>query len=172
MRETRVQSLGYEDPLEKRMVTYSNILACRISWTEELGQPTVHGVTKRRVWVTNTHTRVHSAIHECWFYCGWNTKNLKQLLLRKIQMHDRVRYFQYPFFFFLYSYTNIQLDQWVVTEVASVTLRENSLPLTSCSVPGPGRFVAGFIYEDLLIPWDRCGCLPGFQMSEGLRLVT
>ena len=35
MRETRVRSLGQEDPLEKEMATHSNILAWRIRWTEE-----------------------------------------------------------------------------------------------------------------------------------------
>ena len=35
MQETRVQSLGREDPLEKEMATHSNILAERIPWTEE-----------------------------------------------------------------------------------------------------------------------------------------
>ena len=30
-----VQSLGWEDPLEKGMATHSNILAWRIPWTEE-----------------------------------------------------------------------------------------------------------------------------------------
>ena len=33
MWETLVQSLGWEDPLEKRMATHSNILAWRIPWT-------------------------------------------------------------------------------------------------------------------------------------------
>ena len=33
--ETRVQSLGQEDPLEKEMATHSNILAWEIPWTEE-----------------------------------------------------------------------------------------------------------------------------------------
>ena len=37
MRETRVQSLGWEDPLEKEMATHSSILAWRIQWTEEPG---------------------------------------------------------------------------------------------------------------------------------------
>ena len=36
--ETRVQSLGWEDPLEKGMATHSNILAWRIPWAEELGR--------------------------------------------------------------------------------------------------------------------------------------
>ena len=35
MQETQVQSLGWEDPLEKRMAVPSNILAWRIPWTEE-----------------------------------------------------------------------------------------------------------------------------------------
>ena len=37
MRETWVRSLGGEDPLEKGMATYSNILAWRIPWTGEPG---------------------------------------------------------------------------------------------------------------------------------------
>ena len=35
--ETRVQSLGWEDSLEKGMATHSSILAWRIPWTEEPG---------------------------------------------------------------------------------------------------------------------------------------
>ena len=38
MQETRVQSLGREDPLEKEMSTHSSILAWKISWTEEPGR--------------------------------------------------------------------------------------------------------------------------------------
>ena len=37
MRETRVRSLGWEDPLEKEMATHSSILAWRIPQTEEPG---------------------------------------------------------------------------------------------------------------------------------------
>ena len=35
--ETWVQSLGWEDPLEKGVATHSSVLACRIPWTEEPG---------------------------------------------------------------------------------------------------------------------------------------
>src|SRR5574337_710322 len=35
MQETQVQSLGWEDPLEKEMATHSSILAWRIPWAEE-----------------------------------------------------------------------------------------------------------------------------------------
>ena len=37
MQETRVQSLGREDPLEKEMATHSSTLAWRIPWREEPG---------------------------------------------------------------------------------------------------------------------------------------
>ena len=37
MQETWVQSLGWEDPLEKDMGTHSSILAWEIPWTEEPG---------------------------------------------------------------------------------------------------------------------------------------
>ena len=37
MQETRVRSLGWEDPLEEGMATHSSILAWRIPWTEKPG---------------------------------------------------------------------------------------------------------------------------------------
>ena len=44
MQETKIQSLGWKDPLEKEMATHSSILAWRIPWTEEPGG--LHGITK------------------------------------------------------------------------------------------------------------------------------
>ena len=38
MQETQVQSLGWEDPLEKEMATHSTTLAWRIPWREEPGR--------------------------------------------------------------------------------------------------------------------------------------
>ena len=52
MREIRVQSLGWEDLLEKEMATHSSILAWKIPWMEELGGLQVQGVAKSR-------TRLH-----------------------------------------------------------------------------------------------------------------
>ena len=46
--ETWVQSLGWEDPLEKGMATHSSILAWRIPRTEEPGGLQDHGVAKSR----------------------------------------------------------------------------------------------------------------------------
>ena len=37
MQETRVRSLGWEDPLQKEMATHSSILVWEIPWTEEPG---------------------------------------------------------------------------------------------------------------------------------------
>ena len=55
MQETRVQSLGWEDPLEKGMATHTSILAWRIPWTD-------HGVAKSRTWLRDTHIRIDSLI--------------------------------------------------------------------------------------------------------------
>ena len=44
MRDSWVQSLGQEDPLEKEMAMHSSILAWEIPWTEE---PSGHGVAKQ-----------------------------------------------------------------------------------------------------------------------------
>ena len=38
MQETWVQSLAWEDPLEKEMVTHSSTFAWKIPWTEEPGK--------------------------------------------------------------------------------------------------------------------------------------
>ena len=38
MWETQVQSLGWEDPLEKEMAIHSSTIALKIPWTEEPGR--------------------------------------------------------------------------------------------------------------------------------------
>ena len=57
MQENQVRSLGWDDPLEKGMVTHSNILAWRISWTDKPGG--LQSTASQRVghdWVTNAFT--------------------------------------------------------------------------------------------------------------------
>ena len=49
MRETLVQSLGREDPLEKEMATHSSILA-RIPWTEKPGGLQSMGFSRPERW--------------------------------------------------------------------------------------------------------------------------
>ena len=68
MLETRVWSLGGEDPLEKEMAAHSSTLAWKIPRTEEPGrQATVCGVAKSRIWLSDftslygcAHHRTHS----------------------------------------------------------------------------------------------------------------
>ena len=68
MRETRVQSLGREDLLEKEMATHPSILAWEILWTEEPGRQQPMGSQRvRHDWVTErlqffsyTHTHTHT----------------------------------------------------------------------------------------------------------------
>ena len=48
MQETQVQFLGWEDPLEKEMATYSSILAWKISWTQEPGRLKSMGLQRVR----------------------------------------------------------------------------------------------------------------------------
>ena len=50
--ETRVQSLGQEDPLEEGMTTRSSILAWGIPWDRGAWWVTVHRVTKNRTQLT------------------------------------------------------------------------------------------------------------------------
>ena len=46
MWETRVRSLGWEEPLEEAMTTHSSILAWRILMDRGASWATVHGITK------------------------------------------------------------------------------------------------------------------------------
>ena len=54
MRETWVQSLGWEDPLEKEMAIHSSTIAWKIPWTEEPGRLQSTGSQRvRHDWVTS-----------------------------------------------------------------------------------------------------------------------
>ena len=56
MQETQIQSLGWKDPPEKEMATYSSILAWDILWTEELGRLQSMGVTKSQRRLSTAHS--------------------------------------------------------------------------------------------------------------------
>ena len=64
MQETRVQSLGQEDALEREMATHSSIIAWRIPMDRGASRAAVHGVTKSQTWL-NTHTHIvpHTNTH-------------------------------------------------------------------------------------------------------------
>ena len=61
MQETWVQSLGQEDPLEKRMATHSSILARRIPWTEEPGGLQSLGLLS---WIDRSKLSVQACTHK------------------------------------------------------------------------------------------------------------
>ena len=54
MQDTWIQSLGWEDPLEKRMNNHSSVLAWRIPWREEPGWLQSRLQRVRQDWATNT----------------------------------------------------------------------------------------------------------------------
>ena len=62
MRETRVRSLGQEDPLEKEMATHAGNLAWRIPWTEEPGRPQSIGC-KELDMTEHYHAFTHSTVY-------------------------------------------------------------------------------------------------------------
>ena len=63
LRETRVQSLGWKDPLEKEMATHSSTLAWKIPWTEEPGR--LQSMESQRIghdWATSLSLALHTQI--------------------------------------------------------------------------------------------------------------
>ena len=82
MQETRVRSLGREDPLEKRMTTHSSILGWRIPWTKEQGGPQSMGLQKTgHSWATNTQSSLgfRVTIRRCVMEQLLNKNQLPQL---------------------------------------------------------------------------------------------
>ena len=63
MQETWVQSLGWDDPLEKGMATHSSILAWRIPWEEERGRLQSMGCKQPDTIERRTHTHTHTHTH-------------------------------------------------------------------------------------------------------------
>ena len=69
VRETRVWSLGWEDPLEKEMATHSSTLAWKIPWTEEPDRLQSMGSQKvGHDWVTSLSLRFHSGGGDVCFF--------------------------------------------------------------------------------------------------------
>ena len=65
--ETRVCSLGWEDPLEEGTATYSSILAWRVRWTEEPGR--LQSSTGFRRQESDTTERLTNVIFEDLVLC-------------------------------------------------------------------------------------------------------
>ena len=66
VRETRVQSLHWEDPLEKEMATHSSTLAWKIAWTGGAWQDIVHEVAKS--WTQLSDFIFTFMMHAKWYF--------------------------------------------------------------------------------------------------------
>ena len=134
MRETRVWSLGWEDPLEKEMATHSSILAWRIPWIEDPDR--LQSMGSQRVghdWMTSLSLSLYCSISSS-NYCFlafiqvsqetskvvWYSrllKNFPQFVVIHSQrlLHSqwsRNRYFSGIPLLFLQSNTCWQFDLW------------------------------------------------------------
>ena len=79
MRETQVQSLGQEDPMEKEMATHSSTLAWKIPWAEKPGKLQSMGSQRvRHDWATSLHFlnfEVISLPYSSVFFDKWMEKD-------------------------------------------------------------------------------------------------
>ena len=79
MRETRVRSLGWEDPLEKEMAIHSRTIAWKIPWTEEPGRLQSMGLQRvGHDWATSLHFKATVRKYQS----GLNSKSLFSQLWR------------------------------------------------------------------------------------------
>ena len=93
MRETWVQSLSGEDPLEKGMKIHSSIFAWRTPWTEEPGGLQGRGPQESDITEQHTHTHTHTLIilgfpdgpvvKESAYQCSWHGFNPWEDLLEE-----------------------------------------------------------------------------------------
>ena len=77
MQETRVRSLGREDPLEKGMATHFSILVWRIPWTEEPG-----GLQSMGLQEWDTTERLTHTTHGTWLDKRLNSKLIGQVAIQ------------------------------------------------------------------------------------------
>ena len=92
MQETQVQSLGWEDPLEKEVATHSSTLAWKIPWMEEPGR--LHSMGPQRVghdWATSLslHLSQHQGLFQ-WLDCLHQVTKVLELQYQIFQWVLRV----------------------------------------------------------------------------------
>ena len=77
MRETQVQALGWEDPLEKEMAIHSSTIAWKIPWTEEPGRLQSMGLQRvRHDWLTSLSLHLMNVYVLIREMENWDTKEL------------------------------------------------------------------------------------------------
>ena len=86
MRETWIWSLGWEDPLEKEMVTHSSILAWRIPWMEEPGRLQSTGLQRvGHNWATSLH---FASLNTVDYYSAMKKKGILSFVTKWIILED------------------------------------------------------------------------------------
>ena len=124
MQETLVQFLGWEDPLEKGMVTHSSILAWRILMDWGAWWATVHGVAKCRTWL---EWLMHNAAEHTHTYICVYIKN----------EHRKNEEIHLPTWDIFYLLPEVEVGQEVcgMTTMSPTTLSFNSFPCTWGNLP-------------------------------------
>ena len=89
MLETWVRSLGWKDPLEEDMATYSSARAWRIPMRNRTWWATVHGVAKRHSWATK---RKHIMCQMLFYVLGTQTQIClkKKTSFKKLWVHHDI----------------------------------------------------------------------------------
>ena len=130
MRETWVQSLGQEDPLEKEMATHSSNLAWRIPWMEEPG-----GLQSMRLQELDTTERLHFHFSSLRFLL-----TLSPFLCSSCALIFHVSHETILTIFLTTSSTLITLGLQFSCSVMSDSLRPHELQHTRppCPSPTPG----------------------------------
>ena len=126
MWETWVQSLGWEDPLEKGMATYSSILACRVPVDREDWWATVHRVTKSWTQLNNeTHSIAPILKHQV-------------VTFSSVQFLSRVWLFEIPWI----ATPGVHPNPCPLTQWYHPTISSSVIPFSSCpqSFPASGSF--------------------------------
>ena len=84
MQETWVWSLGWEDPLEKRMATHRSIFAWRIPWTEDPGGLKESDTTE---WLSMLYMKVVKKVNPKSPHCKENFMSLIFYLYEMMDVH-------------------------------------------------------------------------------------
>ena len=108
--ETRVWSLGQEDPLEEEMATHSRILAWIMPWTEEPGGLQSMGVAESDPTEATEHARTPLRIMIC---CSVSDQG------QEILPPSLYSFFLFSCFLFFFSYNSNDFQAWPVQKPSS-----------------------------------------------------
>ena len=187
MQETRVQSMGQEDPLEKGMATHFSILAWRIPWTEEPGR--LQSMGSQRVghdWsdlvcaCTHTHNmKCASNLEICFVFIpncpeGSSKRTSMHLRVRQVCVLSRVKCSLTPLNLdlrqsFMFSGPQVPAVQMEMVSVSEYWCGKDVVSFSTCPVFRSLSFDCGEIRRD---QWPRdthATATKGFHCQEPQR---